>query len=274
MRVLSALFAFYIQASFHVALSLISLLVFTWQLLGIPVSPAYCGALFFGSVAGYNAIKHGAEPWKHRKSRGQVNRAIYRVSLACGLLALALLTRLDLQTVLLLGLSGVIAALYALPVMPGFRNLRSFGLLKVGLVALVWTLVTLWIPLRDHGVFTERDLLVEGFQRLLWVSLLMLPFEVRDMQVDPPALRTLPRRLGLGRTRQLGWAGAVVFAAATLLKSHPAEGELWVKGVAGLLTGLGIQGSRQGQSPYYASFWIEAIPLVVLALYTAWGRVV
>jgi len=271
MRVLSALFAFYIQASFHVALSLISLLVFTWQLSGIPVAPAYYGALFFGSVAGYNAIKHGAEPWKHRKSRGSVNRAIFRVSLASALVALAMLTLLDLQTWLLLGVSGLIAALYALPVMPGFRNLRSFGLLKVGLVALVWTLVSLWIPLWDHGVFTERDLLVEGFQRLLWVSLLMLPFEVRDMRIDPPALRTLPRRLGLGRTRLLGWAGAFLFVAATLLKSHPAEGELMVKGVAGLLTGLGIQFCREGQSPYYASFWIEAIPIAVVALYTAWS---
>jgi len=273
MRVWPALFAFYIQASFHVSLSLISLLVFTWQLFGIPIAPAYCGALFFGSVAGYNAIKHGAEPWKHRKSRGSANRAIFRVSLGSALLALALMMRLDLRTWLLLGLSCVIAALYALPVLPGFRNLRSFGLLKIGLVALVWTLVSLWIPLWGHGVFTERDLLVEGFQRLLWVSLLMLPFEVRDMHLDPPALRTLPRRLGLGRTRLLGWAGAALFAATTLLKANPAGGELLVKGAAALLTGLGIQFCREGQSPYYASFWIEAIPLAVVALYAAWGWV-
>jgi len=271
MRVLSALFAFYIQASFHVAFSLISLLVFTRQLLGIAVAPAYYGVLFFGSVAGYNAIKHGAEPWKHRKSRGSLNRAIFRVSLVCALLALAFMTRLDRATCLLLGLAGLIAALYALPVLPGFRNLRSFGLLKIGLVALVWTLVTLWIPFRDAGVFTQPDLLVEGFQRLLWVSLLMLPFEVRDMPIDPPAMRTLPRRLGLGRTRLLGWAGAFLFAAATFLKCQPAEGELLIKGVAGLLTGLGIQGSREGQSPCYASFWIESIPIAVMALYAGWG---
>ncbi len=273
MRVWSALFAFYIQASFHVSLSLISLLVFTWQLFGIPIAPAYCAALFFGSVAGYNAIKYGAEPWKYRRSRGSVNRAIFRVSLGSALLALALLTRLDLRTWVLLGLSALIAALYALPVLPGFRNLRSFGLLKIGLVALVWTLVSLWIPLWEHGIFRERDLLVEGFQRLLWVSLLMLPFEVRDMRLDPPALRTLPRRLGLGRTRLLGWAGAVLFTAMTFLKANPAEGEILVKAVAGLLTGLGIQCSREEQSPYYASFWIEAIPMAVVALYAAWGWV-
>ena len=273
MRVLSALFAFYIQASFHVALSLVSLLVFTQQLFAIRIEPAYYGALFFGSVAGYNAIKHAAEPWKYRKGRGSMSRAIFWLSLACALLALALLTRLDLQTWLLLGFSALIAALYALPVLPGFRNLRSFGLLKVGLVALVWTLVSLWIPLWDSGIFRERDLLVEGFQRLLWVSLLMLPFEVRDMQIDPPALRTLPRRLGLARTRLLGWAGALLFVAATLLKEHPAQGELAIKGLAGLLTGLGIQGCREGQGPYYASFWIEAIPMAVAALYMAWGWV-
>ncbi len=163
MRPLSALFAFYIQASFHVALALLSLVVFTQQLYDIPVPPAYYGVLFFGSVAGYNAIKHGAEPWKHRKTRGAWNRAILWVSLASVLLALLFLTRLELHYWILLGFSALVAALYALPVLPGFRNLRSFGLLKVVLVALVWTLVSVFIPLWGNVYFGEWDLLVAGF---------------------------------------------------------------------------------------------------------------
>ncbi len=270
MRPLSALFAFYIQASFHVSLALVCLLAFTQLLFGIAVPPAYYGVLFFGSVAGYNAIKHGAEPWKRRKSRGSWNRAILWVSLASALLAVLCLTRLALSYWILLGISSLIATLYALPVLPGFRNLRSFGMLKVFLVALVWTLVSLFIPLWESGYFLERDLWVEGFQRLLWVSLLMLPFEVRDMQVDPPALRTLPRRLGLKGTRWLGWVGALVFLGVSFLKDDLSGGEFLAKAMAGLLAGLGVQYSKAEQDPYYASFWIEAIPMAVLACYMAW----
>lgn len=270
MRLLSALFAFYIQASFHVAGSLISLLVLTEQWYGMAMPMPYYGVVFFGSLAGYNAIKYGAEPWKRRKERGTPDRAIFWLSLVSALLALALLTRLEFHYWVLLGFTALLAALYALPVLPGFRNLRSFGLFKVPLVALVWTLVSLWIPYGEAGVLKEWDLLVEGFQRLLWVGLLMLPFEVRDMPVDPPALRTLPRRLGLNGTRILGWTGALVFVLSGLLKEHPEGGEFLAKAFAGLLTGLGVHCAREEQSPYYASFWIEAIPMAVLAWHTAW----
>lgn len=271
MRPLQVLFAFYIQASFHVALALVSLLVFTQQLFTVAVPPAYYGTLFFGSVAGYNAIKYGAEPWKYRKTRGGWNRAIVWASLAAALLAGLFLIQLAPGYWLLLGLSATVAALYALPVLPGFRNLRSFGLLKVLLVALVWTLLTLLIPLWESGYLWEWDLLVEGMQRLLWVWLLMLPFEVRDMRVDPEALRTLPRRLGLKKIRWLGWAGAFLFVAASLMKDSISEGELLVKAVAGLLTGLGVHFGREEQAAYYASFWIEAIPMAALACFMAWS---
>jgi len=97
-----------------------------------------------------------------------------------------------------------------------------------------------------------------------------LPFEVRDMRVDPQALRTLPRRLGLKGTRMLGWAGALVFVGATLLKDQMSGGELLAKALAGLLTGLGVHFGREEQAPYYASFWIEAIPMASLACYMAW----
>lgn len=270
MRPLSAFFAFYVQASFHVALALLSLLAFTQQLFDVAVPAPYYGVLFFGGMAGYNAIKFGAEPWKHRKTRGAWNRAILWVSLAGALLAFLFLVQLALAYWLLLGFSALFAALYALPVFPGFRNLRSFGLLKVVLVALVWTLVSLLVPLWASGSVAEWDLWVEGFQRLLWVSLLMLPFEVRDMRADPDALRTLPRRLGLKKTRLLGWAGALVLVGSTLLKDQLSGGELLAKGLAGLLTGLGVHFGREEQSPYYASFWVEAIPMAVLACYWGW----
>ncbi len=99
----------------------------------------------------------------------------------------------------------------------------------------------------------------------------MLPFEVRDMRVDPEALRTLPRRLGLGGTRLLGWAGALVFVVATLFKDAYSMGEFLAKGVGGLLTGLGVFFSREDQPPHYASFWVEAIPIAALACYWSWN---
>lgn len=267
MRVLQSLIRWYVQASFHVALALLCFLAFTAGITGVEVPRAYYGLLFFASVAGYNAIKYGAEPWK----RGQVfrsrSRRVLAISVMSLLVALAFALFVSLQTLLLLACAAAVAALYALPVLPGFRNFRSFGLVKVPLVALVWVHLTVWIPLWEQGPFHRWDLVLEGVQRGLWVCLLMLPFEIRDMATDPPQLRTWPRRWGLPTTRKIGWVGALVFALMTLLKDSLSGPELLVKVLAALFMGWAIGYQTRKKKGFFAALWVEAVPIASFLLW-------
>ncbi|MEJ2583753.1 MAG: hypothetical protein P8Z38_01500, partial [Robiginitalea sp.] len=250
MHLFRMVFGWYIKASIHVSLALISMVAFTGLVFGMEVSHHYLLALFFGSIAGYNGIKYGLEPGKHSyRVPGGVS-ALVLISLLCLVVAFYHLSYLPPHVWVLLLVCGGITALYAVPVMPGLRNLRSRGVLKVVLVALVWTLASLWIPVWGSPGAGDWDLWVETFQRLLWVSLLMLPFEIRDMHLDPPHLRTIPQRWGIGATRMLAWAGVLLFAGATWLKDSPASGELLCKSIVGLWMGFSVTFARERQQRY------------------------
>lgn len=267
MHLFRAIPGIYVNGSFHVSAVLVSLVAYTAMLSGLEVPAAYYGALFFGSVAGYNCIKYGAEPWKSRPKPGGQIRLIFWLSLLCLGISLFFLSKLPLRYWWMLAGCGGLAALYALPVLPGFRNLRSFGLVKVPLVALIWVATSLWIPVWGTGNTLGWDLGWEGQIRFIWICLLMLPFEIRDMEYDPPSLRTLPRRWGVSATRWVGWCGAVLFFLMVGLKQDPGGCEWTSKGAAALMTGLAVQFSRRRQGPYFASFWVEGIPAACLAVH-------
>ena len=150
--------------------------------------------------------------------------------------------------------------------MPGLKNLRSLGILKVALVALVWTLASLWIPVWGVLEAGDWDLAVETVQRLIWVTLLMLPFEIRDMHQDLPELRTIPQRWGVHTTRWLAWVGVLLFVGATWLKDALAPGEIACKTAIGLLMGFSVTFAGERQGRYYASFWVEGIPIMAWLL--------
>ena len=259
-------FSWYIKASIHVSLALVSLVAFTGRVFGLEVSRHYFLALFFGSIAAYNGIKYGLEPGKHPYRVPGGFTALLLLSLLCLAWALFHLSYLPPHVWILLMVCGGITALYTLPLMPGLRNLRSRGVLKVVLVALVWTLASLWIPVWGSFQIGDWDLGVESFQRFVWVLLLMLPFEIRDMHHDPPELRTIPQRWGTGATRKLAWAGVILFVGATWLKDAAAPGEFLCKTVVGVLLGLSTAYAGERQGRYYASFWVEGIPILAWLL--------
>ena len=261
MHLIRLVFGWYIKASIHVSLALVSLVAFTGRIFGIEVSLHYFLALFFGSIAAYNGIKYGLEPGRHPYRVPGGFTALIVLSLFCLAVALYHLSFLPLHVWILLTVCGGITALYAIPVKPGYRNLRSRGILKVVLVALVWTLASLWIPIWGIPEAGHWDMKIESFQRLIWVILLILPFEIRDMHQDPPNLRTIPQRWGVRVTRRVAWASVVLFVGATFMKDSAITGEFLCKTLVGVLMGVSVSLAREQQGPYYASFWVEGIPI-------------
>ena len=163
--------------------------------------------------------------------------------------------------------------LYAVPIFPGMQNFRNYGLLKIGIVGAVWTSLTYLVPICIAGSLFNIDSVLGGMQRMLWMLLLMLPFEMRDLKVDPPQIKTLPRRLGLTGTKRIGWAGACLFFLLGLYANVNSPPLLLVDGFAALFTGLAIQFSTTNQGPYYASFWVESIPIAAAGFQFALLRI-
>jgi len=259
-------FQWYIRGSIHVSLCLLALVGFSSAIFDAEVPVVYYLALFFGSVAGYNAIKYGPQSGRYWHLVGGERRFVIVLSALSFGVGIYYLMQLPPGVWLLFILAGLITALYAVPLIPGGVNLRSYGVLKVLLVALVWTILSVWSPLWGLNQVANWDVGVESFQRILWVFLLMLPFEIRDLKTDPPQMKSIPQRFGLRATRSIAWGIAVLFALATGMKDTMAAGEYEVKTVVALLMGLSITFAGEKQHRYYAAFWVEGIPLLALAL--------
>ncbi len=258
------LFTFYLKASIHVALAATALAAATMVLLHLPENVLLLAFVFFSTVVGYNFVKYGVEAHKYPIASRQYYKTIQRFSLLCAGAALYCLSQLSIAVCVAVGVLALLCVLYAVPVWPGTQNLRSLGGLKIYLVALVWTGVTVALPLIAAQHAVHWNVWVLALQRFLFVLVLLLPFEIRDLPQDDSRLRTLPQVLGVKNTQRLGVVLALVMFGLTFLKQGFTPWEVVLRaGLSGLLIGMGWF-QNKSQSPYFVSFWVEGVPIAWL----------
>tara|TARA_R110002020_G_scaffold137434_2_gene306538 strand:+ start:74889 stop:75713 length:825 start_codon:yes stop_codon:yes gene_type:complete len=259
---LKQLFDFYLDASIHVALAVFALTVVSGLMLSIPFDTHLSTFLFFGTIAAYNFVKYGVEAKKYILVANAYHKNIQVLSLLCLAISVYHAFFFTWQVwkciLFLLFLTG----LYALPVLPHSRNIRSWGGFKIFVVAMVWSGTTVHLPVISGKLALDWDVWVLAFQRFVLVLVLLLPFEVRDLKYDLPDLRTLPQRFGMDKVKIFGVLGAFIFFMSTFIKGSVDVLDLLSNGIALILLLLGILFTKTEQSRYYASFWVESIPIV------------
>lgn len=261
MNLINTLFRFYLQASVHVALSVISLIIITSKFLNLAWDSAFLVFVFCSTIATYNFIKYGVEARKYFFVSNRYHRGIQYFSFANLLLAFFYLGNLTLTSWLTLLLTALFIGAYAFPVNPRLKNLRNYGILKIFLVALVWTLITMLLPAVQYQSGMGWDRYIDFTQRFLLILALMVPFEIRDLKYDLPELRTVPQRIGIKATKGVGIGLAVVCFLITFLKDDLHGLEIQSRALLTLVLVFFILGSKKGQSDLYASFWVEGLPI-------------
>jgi len=261
MRWLKRIFDFYLDASIHVALAIYALLQVTFEILNIPSDYHLSFFLFFGSISCYNFIKYGVEAEKYILVANQYHRGIQFFSLIA--LGFAAYHGYFLSLEVWAGIGGLtfLTALYALPVLPKAKNLRSWGGLKILVVALVWAGATVLLPVISSDLRITWDISIETFQRFVLILILLVPFEIRDLAYDNVELRTLPQRYGVTTTKIWGGFATLLFFFSTFLIDDLSSIALVHKGILFLILGITIFVTKRNQSKYFASFWVEAIPI-------------
>jgi len=261
MLVLRRVFRFYIHASIHVALAVVSLYWVTALSLNIPVNTHLAGFVFLATMVCYNFVKYGVEADKYIKVAKPAHRPIQGVSFVAFGASLYFFVQLPVQLWWVILLLTVISALYAVPFLPNSKNLRSLGGLKIFLVAAVWVGFTLVLPAVEHQLGCSQQVWVLGIQNFILVLLLILPFEIRDLPYDGPDLKTIPQRFGIARTKRIGYGLVVVHFLMTYLRDvHTAV--VLQESLLCVLLGLALYYTQRRQTPYFSSFWVEGIPIV------------
>lgn len=261
MQFLKRLFNFYINASLHVALAVYSLVRITELYFELPYYEALDAFIFFGTITGYNYIKYaGIAKWHHRSLTDGL-KIIQIFSGFCFLATLYFASLLSLEILVAFTPFLILTLLYEIPFLRKKKiNLRSVGALKIVLISLVWAGVTVLLPLMAAGNSFNVSVLLFFLQRFLWVVVLTIPFDIRDIQFDEDHLKTIPQILGIKNTKKLGF---VLLLLTLVLEfsmwSNPLFKNIFL-GVTFLLFFL-LMRTKTTQSKYYSSFWIEAVPI-------------
>lgn len=266
MKLFKQVFNFYLDASIHVALAVVCLYFISLQLLKVSTNYDLVGFLFFGTIVCYNFMKFGVEAKKYIIVSNPYHRLIQIFSFLAFSSALYFFLQLDNNLWFSILILILISALYAIPFLPQTKNLRSLGGMKVYLVALVWMGCTVILPVLDANLSLTGEVFLLMTQRVLLVLILLIPFEIRDLKYDEPSLRTLPQRIGILKTKSIGYVLIVAYFSLQFFKTTALHAE-WISLVMfSLLLFAIIKMTKEDQSKFFASFWVEVLPLVYLML--------
>jgi hypothetical protein len=261
MKGLKIIFYFYLNASIHVALAVYSFVRITEIYFGLPYNESLNYFLFFGTITGYNFVKYAGVAKLHHRSLTNSLKAIQIFSFCSFLLLCYYGYLLATKTLLFCIPLGVITILYAVPFLSGFqKSLRTFSYLKIIVVAFVWCGFTVFMPVLDAGKEMELSVVLSIIQRFLIVIVLVLPFDIRDVKYDAISLQTIPKKIGIEKTKRLGlilMVISLVIEYFLVLQIHSKNSFL----LFFFLVVIFLMRAKKEQSKYYSSFWVEALPI-------------
>lgn len=272
MQVLKQLLNFYINSSIHVGLAAFALTWVTLIQFELEYDANVLYFVFYASVTGYNFVKYfGVAKFHHRSLAGWL-KAIQILSFVAFLALIYYAFMLKISTLILITLLGLITFLYAIPILPqkyfidDQKNLRQISGLKVYVIALVWTFATVIVPLINNDVEINTDVIIVSVQRFCYVLVLMLPFEIRDLNYDSLKLSTIPQKIGIKKTKLIGVFLLMLFFMLDYFKDELIGFEILVTLIITFITLLFLLFSNKNQSKYYSAFWVESLPIVWLCI--------
>ncbi len=266
MKFLNGVFAFYVNSSIHVALAVVALLAITVLEYDLTIPFELWAFVFLGALTGYNFVKYAKVAGLHHRSLTNSLKTIQVFSGICFVLLAFMAFKLSISTLLVTAGFGLATFFYAVPFLR-HKNLRNFSSLKIFIVAFVWAGVTVIVPFISSETVVSGDVLLTFFQRILIVVALILPFEIRDIPYDSLNLKTLPQQLGVRNTKLLGLA-VLLFCLVFEFFKYRSE-VAYIISLLGFCVTLGwlLVISKTYQTRYFASFWVEGLPIIWLLLF-------
>ncbi|PQB04972.1 hypothetical protein [Aureitalea marina] len=252
--------SFYVESSMHVGLAVISLLGISALEFNTSLDFRVYLLIFCGTLIGYNFIKYYRSIKEGHSELPIPVWLFWFVNMLAGIGIVYSSISLDTELLLVMGAMGLVTLFYDFPLNKS-RNLRNRSGLKILLVALVWTGVTICPAIYSAGLELKGDLLFSITQRFLFIVLLTLPFEIRDLKEDDSSLGTLPQILGIEGTKKFGFILALIIVGMEFAKSTQIHVHMVVLIYLVVISYLSLLLSRSEQRPFFASFWVEGIPI-------------
>ncbi len=263
MQFLKKVFELYIFSNIHVAVGTFCLVKITLLSYGISENKTAFFVLF-STISAYNFIRlyritdiaYWFSDWL--KSNKVVLYIITSISI---LTSLFLALSFQLKAFLWLLPFGIFTFFYVLPF--PFKNipLRNIAGIKLFLIAISFAGITVLFPLVQNDMTINLNAWIHFIQRFLFVMLITIPFDIRDLHVDNKSLNTLPQMVGLKKTKIIGVLLGVLIVMLEYLKQPIEVNQMIIIFLIVIFSILFLINSKEKQSKYYSAFWVESMPI-------------
>ena len=166
---------------------------------------------------------------------------------------------------------SLLTLFYCFPFNSVNKNLRKTPGLKIFIVATVWSLLIVVFPIINFKDKLDVSFLIFFVQVLIFVVVTIFPFEIRDLNSDCKQLRTIPQIIGVKNTKVLGFCLLLIFMILDciqyLILNFISFKSILINAAICLTTFTLILKSKEKQSIYFSSFWVESLPILWLLLY-------
>lgn len=165
---------------------------------------------------------------------------------------------------------GLLSLGYSLPVLPfpQKKRLKDWGILKLFLLALVWTCVTVLMPMFYYSK-SFKAYEVEFLLRFVFMLPLCIAFDIRDMETDKEhSIYTLPNTIGVRNSYHLMDFFLVVFVALAIWQyiRYPMPDRLISGFVIAVLTKFMLYFSRKVNTDVFYLLCVDGMMLAYALL--------
>ena len=228
---------------------------------------------FLSTLVAYNFIKYFEIGLTMQHLKRKTLKLIYFLTIVSLITCLLLISKFSSLELIITFIVSSFTVLYKLPT-SSFnkkkKNLRNTAGLKIFIVAIVWSLLIVFLPIIDSYDKIDIIILIYFIQIFIYVFVAILPFDIRDLNLDIKILNTVPQIIGIQCAKILGFVLLFVFVLLDLLQILILENvnliSVLINIVICITLSLLLYNSGENQTKYYASFWVESVPIFWLLL--------
>ena len=267
---------FYINSNLHVAFAgycITKLTLLEFGLYGrlTPVFVALSIIISYNFIR-YMEIKTARLFWfRNWFESNKIYLFILAISALVALVDLMFLTNFNKTSVIVLIPFALITFFYAVPI-GRINNLsfsfRNFPAIKIFSIAFSWAGITVFFPLVEKGIQINSTVYIEFVQRFLVFIALAIPFDIRDIESDSKNLKTIPQVFGITNSKIIGYILLLIFVLLEFFKINFSKNHILILLLVALISSIFLAFTSVKQTRFYTGFWVEAIPIFWLIIYS------
>ncbi len=253
------IFNFYIFSNLHVALSVVSL----YLIFNNKININYLFFLFLGTIVSYNLmrlISFGSNRFFYKKFLIRNKEIFVFLILVSILLGSYFFWQLPIKIKIYLIPIIIISIFYNFDYKYApIPALRNNGILKVLIVAFSWSILSVVIPgfMNQYNTRVAELWVKAGFV-FIYILMLTISFDQRDILVDHAKLKTFPRLFG----KQIIYFYLLFFILLSFINYALFDGKFfYITTLILIISVILCVFSTEKKSFYYTAFWIEALPV-------------